>query len=255
MKGAKWYMAIAATSYIVALIFTAPAGLLAEHVLQSAVPQEVLSLRRVSGTLFAGDADLFVGGNSLGRGHWHFRPLSVLRGRLDFDVVLEKAGGRLQTVAGVGLGQHVVLRDMDGNIPIAVLRELLPAQIRQQLVGGELLLQVQSAELESGRLMHLDGVAVWRNAEVGAAGNVNLGDLRLVVTTQDDGTMQGTIQDGGGVLECRGNLQLSADGAYSGDISLGMRSGGPPSLGQALAMLGRPNQDGVTTMSLQGSVF
>jgi hypothetical protein len=252
---ARWYVAIGALGYLVALAATAPASLVADQVLQRTVPPQALSVRRVSGTLGDGAADLFVAGRSLGRCSWRFRPQSLLRGRLGFDLALVMAGGRLEGAVGVGPGPSVVLQQTDGQLAVAELRPYMPPEVRPWLVGGNLSLQVQSAELEPAGLQRLDGVLVWRDAEVGIARDVNLGDLRLAVSTTAEGTMEGVVEDGGGLLEVRGGFVLTADGRYRGDVTLGTRPGAPPRLGETLAMLGRPDENGRTALSLQGSLF
>jgi hypothetical protein len=252
---ARWYVLLGVLGYAAALVVTAPASLLLDHVLSPLVPQDVVVLRRVTGTVLEGGAEVTIRGLRFGHCRWQFEPHSLLAGRLGFSVVLETAAGHLDGSIGIGPTGSVVVQGADGAFPVADLRGFMPSPLREWLAGGDVLLRLESAQVTALGLRRLDGTITWRDAELGLARDVALGDLRLVVGTQDEGVMNGAIEDDGGVIESRGNLVLTADGHYRGDVSLSVRPGGPAALTETLAMLGRPDANGRTTLVLSGSVF
>jgi hypothetical protein len=66
-----------------------------------------------TGTVWKGDAELYLAGTSAGRISWRFRPLTLVQGNLGYHLTL--AGAEHDLMGGVRLGGRAATMDMEGR--------------------------------------------------------------------------------------------------------------------------------------------
>jgi hypothetical protein len=93
-------IAIGIALVLVFAVVFAPAALL-----RTVVPAGAgIDLLEPSGTLWSGNASLYLGGQPAGRLTWKFRPVTVLRGEIGYAVSLAGPDHALEGEAGMGFG-------------------------------------------------------------------------------------------------------------------------------------------------------
>lgn len=117
--GLTLWLLLGLGALLLALLLRAPASLL-----QKALPSS--STLRVSawgGTLWSGQM-AWLQGDAQGLFHWHLTPWRLLTGRAQADI---RSEGAVPLTGKVALGWHALeVRQLQGEVPVALLQALLP---------------------------------------------------------------------------------------------------------------------------------
>jgi hypothetical protein len=144
--------------FLVILIARAPAGLVG-RLLPDAAPVRLLE---ASGTLWSGDADLLVQSRPVGRLIWSFKPVTLFRGRIGYDLSLAGEQIRLdgQAATGTGNAEAALAGSVGGDF---VSTWLAPYDIELQ---GEFELMDTQMHLTDRRLNEVAGTITWTGGDV-----------------------------------------------------------------------------------------
>ena len=181
---------------------------------------------------------------------WRFRPLALVKGRLEYRVIAEAPQLRLEGAAGVGLRRQLQIEDLSGRLPlpraIALIgRPTLP-------LNGNVELNLTALHLDrEGRPRAAYGTTRLLDTRTTLGRPLDLGDFSAELTTEDQ-TILGTIKDNGGPLELTGVLALTPDGRYRFTGQVALRDPNNQDLRQALTALGQPGADGKWQMEFTG---
>lgn len=245
-RNLRWWL-FGALAYLLFLVSMLPAQYAVDW-LGKHVPS--LQLDGVSGTVFSGRADgLRFQGTPLGALQWQFdwrAPFSLSYGyrfQLQSDSV--SLGGRVDLRGG-----RLMLRDLDGRVPVPLLERWLP--LPNHSVDGSLELHLQELDLKAGRLVSAegevqldDGVLSWPQA-------FTLGSYRMTLTPAEGGGISAELADVASPLKLRAALSLSTDGAYHLSGVLGPRDPSDPATKSFLAGLGAPDSTGQYPFDFKG---
>jgi len=212
VKHAWRYLAAGLAAYFLILVATFPVTRLVTGI-ETRI--DGLSLRAVTGSLFAGSAGhLYLSGNDLGRAEWRLRPLPLLLGRLEYRVRLAhpdySGSTRLgMTVTGKAYGRQLdVLLD-----PARLLGRFAPLH-----ATGTLRLQLESFEPAVPLPAQLSGQLDWQDAALDSPLVLALGDIAFDLARTGAGVEARVSR--GGVLGAEGTVLLAGAGRYRVDLLL-----------------------------------
>lgn len=249
----RWYVLIAAASFLANLILRAPVATLHAWF----APQEpppTLELFGLQGSLLEGR---LAGLSDSGRlrvsdVHWRLKPGWLLLARTRFQL---DGGGELATLAGALTlvpGGRVQLNDfrVNGNI-----KSLLAT-------GGYPFLPVDgTGAVEIDRLKLKDGVPTQAQAHAEVRGlawtlardPMTLGDFQADVQTRD-GTITAAIGTIAGPLSVSGEARLQPDKTYELHLQLKAKPEADPNLQNLIRSIGQPDTQGYYHIRRKGSL-
>ncbi|NTV12453.1 MAG: type II secretion system protein N [Desulfobulbaceae bacterium] len=253
MKGWKGWLALTIALYLFFLFWTIPAGFCWAW-LASRPESKVarLTMLDLHGPWSAGNCALVkVGPLQLHDLSWRLRPLSLLRGRLEFALRagLPDSG---QTTAIVSLGRRE-LELGDWQIQGAATslgRTWLPGlPLTGTLRGKDLHLL-----LAGGLPVAAAGQLTWQGAGVELTAPVAVGDLAVQLQSDAAGITANLKDSGRGPLRLEIQTRLKADGAYELTGEVAPRGAIPPELSNMLGLLGPHTPDGRIRLSRTGQL-
>jgi general secretion pathway protein N len=211
------------------------------------VPEDV-QLSGLSGTAWNGSAlEGRVGGLYVRDLTWDFRPLALLGGKAGYDFTAQSASGPLSGRVAVGPGGAVHVSELRARVPIAALSELAT------FVGvdGLLSADVRELVLEDGFPVRAEGTLEVANLVARQLSPSPLGAYRAELTTADD-VVRATIEDGSGVLDLEGTLELRPNRSYLLTGRVAPTAGAPENVVRQLTFLGSPDADGKRSFRFEG---
>ena len=206
--------ALGAGAYLLILVATFPAARVSGMLLD---PDADLSLHRVSGSVFSGQAaQLVYQGLDLGEVHWRFRPLALLLGRMEYRIELLSPANHGELSIGKTLTGRTHVHDVDIELlPGRLVNHYSPTPVN---TSGTVHLVFETFNPGSDYSGEVSGLLEWRDAVVLEPINLVLGQLALDVVT-DNGELIGVLTEGG-ALGASGELALSPNYAYRVELLL-----------------------------------
>jgi hypothetical protein len=216
--------ALFVTAYLVFLVVTLPASLLAT--LLERVGGDGLALRQAGGTIWHGQGVLAIGGTpgrELAPIRWRLQPLQLLSGELRFAFSSDAPDARLQGAAGLrwgGLVLEGVSADLAADVASALYRPAAAAGLdgRLRFDVARLELAPQHVQGEASAVWERAGARAWQAREVGdyrldlkgsgQQADVKLVTLRGALRVTADGVW--SAKGGRGVLDLRGTAEVAA---------------------------------------------
>lgn len=246
MKRALGYGLLGLAAFLLFLLLRVPANLVTDQV---GARLSDFSVQGVEGTATEGT---MLGarwrGARIERLTWRWRPLALLRGRLEFDLSADDPEIKLTGNAAMGLGRQARFRDLAGRLPLSRLGNLagnLPLQGTVEFALPELDLGA------TGRPLVARGTVRLLNLRTALNPPTSIGDfvIQLDSTSED---VRGKIKDNNGPLALDGTLSLLPDGRYRFDGQAAVRDAANQSLRQAMSLLGPPGGDGRWALNFSG---
>ena len=207
-------LALGVAAYLLILITTFPAARVT-GMLEERVPD--LSVQAVSGSVFSGQAGRVIWQDlDLGPVHWHFRPVALLLGSVEYRAELTHPANHGQLTAGVSLTGRVYAQDLELVVlPDRVLNHYSPVEVT---TSGELLLAFEEIDLADMFSNTTTGRIAWRDAVILEPVNMVLGQLELGVQGSAEALVGEVIE--GGELGASGKVSLSRDSRYRIELLL-----------------------------------
>ena len=209
---------------------------------------EPLAVQAPEGTLWRGQAAVLAAGplrfESL---RWRLRPASLALGRLGFR--LTTGSPAIEARIAAGLTGRWWLRMSRAELPAEFFRPLLDRWRIE--ASGRLLIRELAASGRGDWPDRLEGALVWKSAALAAPLKLPLGGLQARLHGESDALLA-ELADQGGPLALAGSARLERDGHYRLDLSLRPRADAPPTLRDALGLLGAPDASGAYRLRATG---
>lgn len=116
-KMLRWWL-FATVTFLMCVLLQVPAAWL-----MAKFYPEQQSLHNISGNIWSGQAD-WSKGQLRGSLKWQVRPLDLLRLRAAANVEMHSGQSQLQAVMGYGLGQKIVIQDLNAELAPETLKNL-----------------------------------------------------------------------------------------------------------------------------------
>ncbi len=243
------YLLIGLLAYVAFLIVQFPADRAYAWWKAGPGAQQKVVLTGLSGSVWQGSArQALIGDQRLQGLEWHFKPWTVLLGKLALDYELRLHDGFMRGSVAADPQGAVDVTALEAKLPLAQLS--LPA-IAALRPSGMVNLNLRDVDWNGEALLSAQGRVVWTDAGISLLQPLQFGDLALTLETRDDGVV-GELSDAGGPLQAEGLLTLKADGSYQFTGRFKAREGAQSPLGRALSALGRPGADGKIPVNRTG---
>ncbi len=249
----KWQMAaLGAGLYLVFLIVTIPAPLAYGVVKKKLGPETSLLLGSVSGTLWSGRASpALIGGQRVDSLTWKIQPLALLIGRVQSQIEFRYGDSYGKAQAARGFTGKIYAKDIEARIDLQRMRllsKLLPLGME-----GSLLVNMKELDVDRRSIVSAEGVLAWDAAVITVPSRTEFGNLRVTVTTDNDG-VKAALTDGGGPLQAEGLFNVTREGNYKFTGAFAARDPNQRMLVQGLQMLGRQGADGKVSIAANGAL-
>jgi len=248
MKTLWRYSLFGLAAYLLFMVVLFPADRV--HALLQQHADLPLPLYQVSGSIWHGHiGSAQVAGVDVNNVDWCLHPWALLLGRLEMGLSLTDVDSPVGLVVGRSFdGSYYVRSNEALSIPV------LEGLFNQQPYGltGSVSLDLDDIRLLDGRLDRISGSLHWQQAGLSEPLNIALGDFDLLLSTEEDGAVQGALADGGGPLQAEGLLVLLPDNSYRLTMTLRARDKSRADLKQALSLLGTPSPDGKVSLTRRG---
>ena len=244
-KKLRWWL-FGTVTYLLFLLCMLPAQYVSSW-LSKRVPD--LQLDGVSGTVFSGRADaLRFQGAPFGALQWQFdwrAPFSLSYGyRFQLQSDSTDLSGRADL-----RGSSLLLRDLDGRVPVPLLERWLP--LPNHSLEGSLELHLKDLDLKAGHLVSAEGEMQLNDGVLSWPQAFTLGSYRMTLAPAADG-ISAEVADVASPLKLHATLSLSTEGAYHLAGVLAPRDLSDPTTKSFLAGLGTPDSTGQYPFDFKG---
>ena len=249
----KWQVAALAVGlYLVFLVVTIPAPLAYGVLKKKLAPETPLLLGSVSGTLWSGRAaPALIGGQRVDSLTWTIQPFALLIGRVQARVEFRYSDSYGKAVIARGFTGKIYAKDIEARIGLQrmpLLSKLLPLGME-----GSLLVNMKELSVDRRSIVNAEGALAWDSAVITVPARTEFGNLRVTVTTANDG-VKATLVDGGGPLQAEGLFNVTREGNYKFTGAFAARDPNQRMLVQGLQMLGRQGADGKVSIATNGAL-
>lgn len=205
----------------------------------------------LSGTAWSGQASVLqIQNQNLEKLQWQLKPWSVLFGQLELDIQLD--GADVAGHASIGLQPDGTIELSDVDLRLAAAEVSTQFQVPVDL-GGQFVVQLQSAQLLGQQLQSAEGVIRWQRAAVVSPFDQPLGEFVARLSSEADG-IKAQVKDEGGPLQLDGVARLKSGGNYNFNGSVSVRDSQQQLLVQGVKAMGRPGKDGRVPLRYSGRI-
>jgi general secretion pathway protein N len=255
MKKGLLLALLGGAAFVIFLVMTAPASLLA-HAVRGALPVE---LEEVSGTLWHGSVQRIKAPENLQLGPlgWRLHGWRLLLGEVSLSLEIPEGAPNLsgKAEAAVTILKTVSLSNVDlhADAGWVFTQAALPIA-----ASGDFHLQIQSAELRRGQLPLVHGELEWQNARIVYPQQHALGAYRVVMHPQPETAPEyllGEISDINSPFKINGTVKIEHSGAYQFSAHLATAPDAPQIFRDTLRFFGEPAADGSVSIERSGNIF
>ena len=242
-------------AYLIFLLATLPAALVARHLPLPANVANLLKLEGVSGTLWSGQiARLQYASESVNQLRWDLNGWSLLRFAPEVAIRFGDRNG-LNGQGIVGWNGSAFGRDLTLNAPAPWLLSRVPMRLPIQItVSGQLQLKVEQFAQGNPWCDNLYGNLYWYGADADTpAGKLVLGDPEIKLTCIDS-RLVAELKQGSEAVQVQGKLELQANRQYLFQGTLKPGPDLPEQMKQGLPFLGQPDGQGRFPLRYQGRI-
>ncbi len=212
-------------------------------------PAEV-RLSGITGSVWSGSAAAALAGGAYVRDiSWHFKPMSLLSGKLGFETHSSPASGSIDTEVALSLAGELTLSGLTGNVPL----DLVHPAFQQNGIHGDITLQFDTIVISDGIPVAAQGSVLISDFFVADLSSSRIGDFRAEFQT-NNGVVTGTVEDVSGVLDVSGTISLNADRSFSFIGLVAPTPATPPSIVNQLRFLGSANDVGQHEFRFEGQL-
>lgn len=246
------YILVGLLSFLAALLFTLPA----EKALSwwGGDLKEVVQLYAPQGGITSGEASaVSIDGFYLDKTDWSLKPLSLLKGRIGYDLYTGVAKRPAQAVVELGLGGKTHIHGLQASASILQLLPLFGAPLLpiEALVSADMSYLLMADE----KLSAATGTVRVQNAEWRLARPaLKLGAFEAQVTTEDGVITAEISNEETAAVDAKGRITLDESGRYNVDLLVRANRLADPRLANLIKGLGRADAQGWYRVKHQGQL-
>ena len=209
-----------------------------------------LQLSGIAGSVWNGSAaEGKAGGAYIRNISWHFKPMSLLSGRIGFGTHSNPASGTMDADVAVSPGGNLLLSGLSGNLPL----DLLHPALQQSGIRGDIVLEFERIVIRDGKPVAAQGSITVSDFYVPELSSSRIGDFRADFRGNDSGIV-GSVEDVSGVLDVAGTISLDQDGSFSFIGQVAPTPVTPQSIVNQLQFLGSANDRGQREFRFEGQL-
>jgi len=247
----RHYVITGVTSFIVFLLFTAPAAPILNLVLEQS-PQ--FRIQGISGTLWNGSAQRITINSShvLTNTRWSFIFWRLLTGKLGitFDTKYnsQPAGGSVS----LGIGNTVSMHDIHAIIDARMFGDMMGMPLGE--LSGKISVDLDSAYWDQVSVPTASGLIKWDQAGVTVVEKAELGNVSINLSESDTNPLIATINNKGGHLKLNGKASVNEAGKYILELKMLPTAEASNNIRSSLAMFANKQSDGNFVVKNSGNL-
>jgi hypothetical protein len=239
--------------YLIAMVVLFPAAPVVDRIRPQLGP---VALEGVSGRLFSGRVARVASTDDLlpleaSNLRWRLAPTALLSGG-GAKLTLDAYGGETSALVKRSWAGNIEVQDLELTARAKELEPLLPAPIAA--FDGDIAADVVTVLLENNLLTRFEGEITWSNAVLERPVAVRLGNIRITVVPNDDGTHAGTLNVSDGDVDGTGDFTLASNGDYTLNMQLTPAENAPADVVNNLRTIARADAQGRYTVNQSGNV-
>jgi hypothetical protein len=248
----RYIILLAIGSYLLFTLSMVPASKVLS--LANSITPLPVKVYGVSGNLWNGRAQQVIapGQPPIDNLHWTVNPLGLLLAKLSTDFNASVKNQNITGQVSVNALGRLQGSDIRARIDGAVMQQLLRLPMGE--LGGAFNFNVNSVELRQTALPILDASLSWKNARLTLMDTVNLGNIELLITPQDDGQLLASISNKQGDLQLSGDATIDAGKNYTINLRMTPQPDTARNIIQSLGMFARRQADGSYLLSRKGNL-
>ncbi len=247
----RHYVITAVVSYIVFLLFTAPAAPVLNMLLEQG-PQ--FRIQGISGTLWNGRAQSITikSSHTLTNLNWSFTFWRLLTGELAINFDTKYKNQPVSGSVGIGLGNTVNLRDIRAKLDARSVGTMAGMPLGE--LSGIISVDLDNAYWDQETVPTANGTINWDKAAVTVAEKAELGNVSIILSESDNNPLIAKISNKGGHLKLNGQVVVNEDGKYSLELKLLPVTDASNNLKSSLAMFAKKQSDGNYVIKNSGNL-
>lgn len=236
LSSGRALLALGLLAYFLFAVISFPARL----ALDWFAPDEIIS-SNVNGTVWSGHAELIITPHArLADTSWSARPLSLLTGKLSYQLSSTIAGGAIETRLSISPGGSMVLKNLTGVVALSSLPGIVPPGT----IDGRLGLDFVRLKITDQWPIDAEGTLDIVNLAVMNPVVESLGNFEVVFNGASESGLEGLISNLDGPLDVSGTLSLPGDKQWQLNGNIKPTSSASTNIIQGLTFLGSRNSDG-----------
>ncbi len=247
----KELILLAIISFIIALLWKAPATLLTSN-LQKNNPD--LSITGVTGRFWSGKAEqLHFQQTDLGKVSWTLNPLGLLSATFKGHFNVSNPELNAEGDFSLGLNNVLLLQDTSFNVSGKWVNQFQQAA----KLGGQFRGNIAELELQQDEVLELplvNGVLNWEKGSLSSPISLPDGNYQLTITPDNEGKLTGNLISNNAPIELSGNITLDKKWQYATDLKIKTTPRGKALRG-LLSFAGKKNPDGSVNIKQSGSLL
>jgi len=238
----RHYVITGVISYLVFLLFTAPAAPVINLVLDQKNPQ--FRIQGISGTLWNGHAQRITikSSHTITNTNWSVIFWRLLTGELGIDFDTTYNNQPVSGSAGLGLGNTISMRDIHAELDAHSFGDMMGMPLGE--LSGNISLNLESVYWDQESIPTASGTILWNKAAITVAEKAELGNVSIILSESDANPLIATISNKGGHLKLSGQANVSEDGKYDLDLKLLPGAEASNNVKSSLAMFAKKQSDG-----------
>jgi general secretion pathway protein N len=187
---------------------------------------------------------------------WEMTPLSLVTGKLGFDLTFLFEGEEMKGHAAASLFGRLYVSEFTGAVSGATVKKLANNKMMRAVdLGGQFQAIVDNIELDgNGSVYNLDAKVRWKDAKVSSSfGSPYLGTLMAAVTANEGDGLMARLTDPGKVLGLKADAKWGRDGKYAVKGTMKAKEELPKEVAAVSGLMGGKPIDGQTAFELNGT--
>ena len=219
------------------------------------IPAKQVKFHGVRGTLWNGTIDnVELKKQTIKNLHWDLNGWALFAGSLSSRIDANVFDNKVSTDIALSLfSQSITISDLDSVIFAKDLQQQLDLPFGE--LGGTIKIHFDEIAFTDKTFPnHVLGKIDWSNAKLTFGNDMNFGNIKLDLNTDDKGKVIGKLNNDGGDLTINGDLDVTDKGQYKFNARLKPRANAPQELVGALKMIAPKQQKGEHLINRRGNL-
>jgi len=250
----RYYILIAVISYVFFILTNVPANKVLSVVKANInIPANISG---VQGSLWQGSAQNITlkGQPPLKNITWSIHPLALLLAQVSADIktTVEQQNITAQ-VSFSPFSGHVMAEDVRAEIDAKTLQKLIQLPFGE--LAGKINADIQQLSFDGQNIQQLNGVLRWSKAKFTLAETVSLGNIQVILSSDEAYNIIAKLSNKGGQLKLDGDVKLQANKNYQLDMKFTPAKNASNNIKQSLSLFAKRQNNGSYRLRQNGNLL
>jgi len=249
----RYSLLIAVISYVLFTLSNVPANKILTLIKANVeLPAQIYG---VEGSIWQGSAQNIIinAQPPLNNFNWSINPLALLLAQVSADIQTQI---EQQKITG-----HTTYNIISGNLIADNIHTEIDAKALQKLLNlpfgkldGKISADIKQLIVNGQNIQQLDGVLRWNKAKFTLAETVKLGNIQIILTSDETQNIIATLSNKGGQLKLEGDVTLQANKNYQLDMKFTPAKNASNNIKQSLSLFAKRQNNGSYRLKQTGNL-